>query len=194
MLYFINKLKQEGKRIGFTCSTFDLLHTGHIAMLAECKSQCDFLIVGLLSDPTISRPETKNKPIQTMFERWVQLQAVSYIDLIIPFDTEQNIIDIINIIEPDVRFVGEEYKGTNHTGYNISNIIYNKRKHRFSSTELRNRLKINHSGELNPKHKLTLEQVNYIRNSNKTNKELACLFSVGKPCISKIKTNKTWTQ
>ena len=194
MLYFINKLKQEGKRIGFTCSTFDLLHTGHIAMLAESKSKCDFLIVGLLSDPTISRPETKNKPIQTMFERWVQLQAVSYIDLIIPFDTEQNIIDIINIIEPDVRFVGEEYKGTNHTGYNISNIIYNKRKHRFSSTELRNRLKINHSGELNPKHKLTLEQVNYIRNSNKTNKELAYSFSVGSPCISKIKNNKTWTK
>lgn len=140
MLKLIQELKQQDKRIGFTCSTFDLLHTGHIAMLAECRAQCDYLIVGLLTDPTISRPNEKNKPVQTIFERWVQLQAVKYVDLIIPFDTEQNIIDIMNIIQPDVRFVGEEYMGTQHTGWDIGTIVYNSRKHNFSTSELRSRL------------------------------------------------------
>ena len=85
--YEIEKARVEGKKIGFTASSFDLLHPGHISMLAEAKSHCDFLVVGLLTDPTISRPEVKNKPIQTTFERFVQIQAIEYIDELIPFDT-----------------------------------------------------------------------------------------------------------
>ena len=139
----IEELKKENKTIGFTCSTFDLLHAGHIAMLSEAKAHCDFLIVGLLSDPTISRPESKSKPVQTIYERYIQLQAVKYIDMIIPFDTEENIIDMIKMIEPDIRFVGEEYKGTAHTGWNLCTIMYNKRKHNYSTTELKNRISKN---------------------------------------------------
>ena len=137
----INKLKKQGKKIGFTASTFDLLHAGHIAMLAEAKSNCDFLIVGLLTDPTISRP-FKNKPIQTVFERYLQAQAIEYIDLIIPFESEKDLEDMILTIMPDVRFVGEEYKDQEHTGKNIEGVklFYNKRRHSFSSTELRERV------------------------------------------------------
>lgn len=139
----IEKLKCKGKIIGFTASTFDLLHPGHIAMLAESKANCDYLVVGLLSDPTISRPEIKSKPIQTTFERFIQIQAVSYVDWLIPFDTEEELEQMLLMIMPDIRFVGEEYKDKDHTGKNIEGIkiFYNKRKHRFSSTELRNRLK-----------------------------------------------------
>lgn len=139
----IEKLKKQGLKIGFTCSTFDLLHTGHVAMLEESKAHCDFLIVGLLTDPTISRPDTKNKPVQNIYERFIQLQALSCVDMIIPFDTEENIIEMVQMIEPDIRFVGEEYKGTKHTGWDLCPIFYNKRKHGYSTTELRNRMKIN---------------------------------------------------
>lgn len=127
-------------KIGFTCSTFDLFHAGHIVMLQEAKSLCDYLIVGLLSDPTIDRPDTKNKPVQSMFERYVQLSSCKYVDEIIPFQTEQEIIDIILALQPDIRFVGEEYKGTQHTGIGLCPIHYNKRKHSFSSSDLRNRV------------------------------------------------------
>lgn len=127
-------------RIGFTCSTFDLLHAGHIVMLQEAKEHCDYLICGLLTDPTVDRPETKNKPIQTPFERYVQLAGCRFVDEIIPFSTEQEIIDMILTIQPHIRFVGEEYKGTDHTGVGLCPIHYNKRKHSFSSTDLRKRV------------------------------------------------------
>jgi len=140
MFATVEKLKMQGLRVGFTCSTFDLLHAGHIAMLSEAKAHCDYLIVGLLTDPTISRPE-KNKPLQSLYERFIQLQAVKYIDMIIPFETEEDIITMINMIQPNIRFVGEEYKGTEHTGWNLCPIFYNKRKHNFSSSNLRNKLK-----------------------------------------------------
>jgi len=136
----IERLKKEGKKIGFTCSTFDLLHAGHVAMLAEAKANCDYLVVGLLTDPTISRPDSKNKPIQDIYQRFIQLQAIKYADLIIPFDTEENICDIVNMIEPDIRFVGEEYKGTKHTGWDLCPIYYNKRKHNFGSSQLREKI------------------------------------------------------
>ena len=136
----IEKIKKDGKRIGFTCSTFDLLHAGHISMLAESKSRCDFLVVGLLCDPTHARPK-KHKPIQSMFERWVQLSGISYIDMIIPFSSEQDIIDMVLLIKPDIRIVGEEYKDKEHTGKGLCPIFYNSRKHSFSSTELRERVK-----------------------------------------------------
>ena len=136
----IEDIRKEGKRIGFTCSTFDLLHAGHISMLAESKSKCDYLIVGLLCDPTHDR-KTKQLPIQSMFERWVQLSAISYINMIIPFSSEQDIVDMVLLIKPDVRIVGEEYKDKEHTGKGLCPIFYNSRKHSFSSTELRERVK-----------------------------------------------------
>lgn len=136
----IENIRKQGKRIGFTCSTFDLLHAGHTSMLAEAKSRCDFLIVGLLSNPTQDRKE-KQAPVQSMFERWVQISSVSYVDMIIPFSSEQDIIDIVLLIKPDVRIVGEEYKDIDHTGKGLCSIFYNSRKHSFSSTELRERVK-----------------------------------------------------
>lgn len=138
----IELLRSQGKKIGFTASSFDLLHPGHIAMLAEAKSQCDFLVVGLLTDPTISRPNTKNKPVQTTFERYIQIQAVEYVDWLIPFDSEDDLIQMIKMIKPHIRFVGEEYKGTQHTGHDIPDVFiyYNRRNHDYSTTSLRERL------------------------------------------------------
>ena len=134
----IANLKKDGKVVGFTASTFDLMHAGHVIMLQEAKTQCDFLIVGLLTDPTRDRAE-KNYPIQTSWERWIQAQALESVDRIIPFDTEEDLESMIKILKPDVRFVGEEYKGTEHTGHDIkgTKIIYNKRSHNYGSTQLR---------------------------------------------------------
>lgn len=124
--------------IGFTSGVFDMLHTGHIIMLQEAKAHCDILIVGLLTDPTISRP-TKNKPVQSTFERYVQLQAVDGVAHVVPFDTEEDLVNILYAVKPHIRFVGEEYKGTKHTGCDIPGIkiIYNRREHNYSSTNLR---------------------------------------------------------
>tara|TARA_B100001094_G_C18166972_1_gene792709 strand:- start:944 stop:1396 length:453 start_codon:yes stop_codon:yes gene_type:complete len=126
--------------IGFTCSTFDLFHAGHVVMLQESKSLCDYLVVGLLTDPTIDRPETKNKPVQSAMERYLQLAACKYVDEIIPFESEKDLVDLILTINPDIRVVGEEYKGTDHTGVGLCPIHYNKRRHSFSTTQLRERV------------------------------------------------------
>lgn len=144
MFKLLEQLRKENCKIGFTSGVFDLLHTGHIIMLQEADAHCDFLIVGLLSDPTIDRPDTKNYPIQTMFERWVQLESIGFIKKVIPFSTEEDLVNMIHAIRPSVRFVGEEYKGTEHTGYNIPGveIVYTSRRHDYSSTELRKRLKL----------------------------------------------------
>lgn len=141
MFRIFERLRLDGKTIGFTCGTFDLLHTGHIIMLQEAKAHCDILIVGLLSDPTISRPLSKQKPVQGMFERFVQLQAVNVVDYTLPFDSEEELINILYAVKPHVRFVGEEYKGRPHTGCDIPDIkiIYNKREHKYSSSELKGR-------------------------------------------------------
>jgi glycerol-3-phosphate cytidylyltransferase len=133
-----------GKPVGFTCSTFDLLHAGHILMLAECKTVCDYLIVGVQSDPTIDRPGTKNKPVQSVVERYVQLSAVKFIDQIIVYDTEKDLEDLLMLLPITVRIIGEEYKDKEFTGKQICEdrgikIWYNSRNHRFSSSELRNR-------------------------------------------------------
>ena len=101
---------------------FDLLHAGHTSMLAESKSKCDYLIVGLTCDPTYDRKE-KQRPIQSMFERWVQLSSISYVDMIIPFSSEQDIIDMVLVIKPDIRIVGEEYKDIEHTGKGLCPIF-----------------------------------------------------------------------
>jgi len=130
----------EEVKIGFTCSTFDLFHAGHIVMLQESKSLCDYLVCGLLTDPTIDRPDTKKKPVQTAFERYVQLSSCRYVDEVIPFSTEQEIIDMVLSIQPDIRIVGEEYRDRDHTGKGLCPVHYNKRKHSFSSTSLRKRV------------------------------------------------------
>ena len=128
-------------KIGFTCSTFDLFHAGHMMMLKEAKTQCDYLIVGLQTDPTIDRPDTKNKPIQSLFERFVQLDSCKYVDEIIPYSTEKELTDILLSYPIDVRIIGEEYKDKHFTGREFDvEVYYNARKHSFSTTSLRQRV------------------------------------------------------
>ena len=131
-------------KVGFTCSTFDLLHAGHVMMLREAKTVCDYLIVGLQTDPTIDRNE-KNKPVQTLLERYIQLNAVEYVDEIVPYQTEQDLEDILNMFPINVRILGEEYKNGKFTGRATCakrgiELYYNKRDHRFSSSDLRERV------------------------------------------------------
>ena len=131
-------------KTGITFSTFDLLHAGHIAMLREAKTVCDYLIVGLQTDPTIDRAE-KNAPVQTLVERYIQLSGIEYVDEIIPYQTEQDLEDILNMFAIDVRILGEEYKDGKFTGRAICakrgiELYYNKRDHRFSSSDLRKRV------------------------------------------------------
>lgn len=129
------------KIVGVTFSTFDLLHAGHIAMLREAKTVCDYLIVGLQVDPSVDRAD-KNSPIQSLAERWMQLQAVKYVDEVIPYQREYEVVDILEMFDIDVRIIGEEYKHKVFTGDEVClergiKIYYNKRAHRFSSTNLR---------------------------------------------------------
>lgn len=133
-------------RIGFTCSTFDLLHAGHIVMLKDAKAQCDHLIVALQTDPTIDRPDTKNKPVQSIVERYIQLEAVKYVDEIIVYQTEKDLEDLLLILPINVRILGEEYEHKPFTGKQIClkrgiEVYFNKREHSFSTTELRQRIK-----------------------------------------------------
>ena len=126
---------------GITFSTFDLFHAGHVKMLEEAKNVCDYLIVGLQLDPSIDRPE-KNKPTQTIVERYVQLRGCKYIDEIVPYVTEKDLIDILSSFNIDIRIIGEEYKEKNFTGKDYCKnkgikVYYNKREHRFSSSSLR---------------------------------------------------------
>lgn len=139
------------KNIGFTASAFDLLHAGHIAMLKEAKTQCDYLIVGLQTDPSLDRPE-KNAPIQSMVERYIQLSAISMIDEIIPYRTETDLMDILKVYPINVRIIGEEYKDKEFTGkqYCIDNGIemyYNNRQHDFSTSSLRERISVSTNGQ-----------------------------------------------
>ena len=136
--------KGSGK-IGFTCSTFDLLHAGHITMLEEAKHHCEFLIVGLQSDPTIDRPGEKNKPVQSLIERQIQLSAVKYIDEIIVYNTEQDLEDMLLTLPINIRILGEEYRDKPFTGKDICEkrgieLFFNGRDHSFSSTSLRKRV------------------------------------------------------
>jgi len=130
----------NGLKIGFTCSCFDLFHAGHVMMLKEARTQCDYLIVGLQSDPTIDRPE-KNKPVQTLLERYIQLEGCKYVDEIVPYSTEKELMDILTSYPIDVRIIGEEYRDKQFTGFNLSMSVYfNSRQHSFSTTELRQRV------------------------------------------------------
>ena len=128
-------------KIGITFSAFDLLHAGHIKMLEEAKRNCDYLIVGLQTDPTIDRPE-KNKPTQTVVERYIQLKGCKFVDEIVPYATEQDLEDILRAFKIDVRIVGEEYRDKIFTGRTFCEengimLYFNKRNHRFSSSSLR---------------------------------------------------------
>jgi glycerol-3-phosphate cytidylyltransferase len=141
----IRKLKDDGKKIGITFSTFDMLHAGHIAMLAEAKNHCDYLIAGLQTDPTIDRPDTKNKPVQSIVERQIQLAACRYVDEVVVYQTEQDLIDLLLILPIDVRILGVEYEGKDFSGQNECydrgiDIIFNGRDHSFSSSSLRKRV------------------------------------------------------
>jgi glycerol-3-phosphate cytidylyltransferase len=128
-------------KTGITFSTFDLLHAGHIKMLEEAKQHCDYLICGLQTDPTINRPE-KNKPVQSVVERYIQLKGCRYVDEIIPYQTEQDLEDILKAFKIDVRIIGDEYQSKQFTGreyceQNGIKMYYNRRDHRFSSSGLR---------------------------------------------------------
>jgi glycerol-3-phosphate cytidylyltransferase len=141
----IKELKVQGKKIGITFSTFDLLHAGHVAMLSEAKNHCDYLIAGLQTDPTIDRPDTKNKPIQSIVERQIQLSACRYVDEVVVYQTEQDLRDLLLILPVDVRILGVEYADKDFSGReecfdrNIE-IVFNGRDHSFSSSSLRKRV------------------------------------------------------
>lgn len=129
------------KIIGFTCGSFDLLHAGHCLMLKEAKLKCDLLIVGLHTDPTIDRP-SKNKPIQSVEERLIQLESCKYVDVTIIYDTEEDLYNILKEYKPDIRIIGEDWKNKKFTGYDLPiKVYFNSRKHSYSSSELRNRIK-----------------------------------------------------
>ena len=141
----IKELKAQGKKIGITFSTFDLLHAGHIAMLSEAKNHCDYLICGLQTDPTIDRPDTKNHPIQSIVERQIQLSACRYVDEVVVYQTEQDLIDLLLILPLDVRILGVEYEDKDFTGRGECfdrdiEIVFNGRDHSFSSSSLRKRV------------------------------------------------------
>ena len=128
-------------KIGFTCSCFDLLHAGHILMLKDAKEQCDKLIVGLQTDPSIDRPLTKNKPIQSLRERKIQLEAVRYVDDIFVYETESDLIDLLKLIKPNVRILGSDYKDESFTGDDLNiPIYYHERDHDYSSSDLRKKI------------------------------------------------------
>ncbi len=128
---------------GFTCGAMDVLHAGHVLMLAECKKHCDYLIVGLHTNPRLDRPE-KNKPIQSLVERYIQLDGNKSVDQIIPYETEADLIEILKCMDYDVRFVGDDWRDKPFTGHDLpghlDKVIYNKREHDYSSSGLRARV------------------------------------------------------
>ncbi len=132
-------------KVGLTASTFDLFHAGHVVMLEEAKRMCDYLIVAIQTDPTIDRPDTKNKPIQSIVERQIQVKACKYVDEVIVYTTEKDLDDILKTLPINVRILGIEYKDKPFTGKDIClnrgiDFYYNRRDHSFSSTDLRNRV------------------------------------------------------
>lgn len=163
ILLLINcMLIKNGKklRVGFTCSAFDLCHAGHISMLEEAKNQCDWLIVGLQNDLTADRP-SKNKPVQSIVERFIQLNAVKYVDQIIPYNTEKDLEDLLLMLPIDIRILGDEYKDKEFTGKSICikrgiEIYFNGREHSFSTTDLRRRVTQADLNKLSPKERYDL--------------------------------------
>ena len=142
----IKELKEQGKKIGITFSTFDMgPHAGHISMLSEAKNHCDYLIAGLQTDPTIDRPDSKNPPVQSIVERQIQLAACRFVDEIVVYQTEQDLIDLLLILPVDVRILGVEYENKDFTGQKECwdreiELVFNGRDHSFSSSSLRKRV------------------------------------------------------
>ena len=144
MKNYITNIKTDNKIIGFTSVVGDMLHAGHCLMLNECKMHCDYLFVGIIADPTTDRPE-KNKPVQSLFERYIQLSSHRAVDEVIPLSGESDLELALKSLPIDIRFVGEDYLGRDFTGKkyceeNGIKIIYNNRQHGLSSTELRERI------------------------------------------------------
>ena len=131
-------------KIGFTCSSFDLLHAGHILMLKECSDNCDYLIVGLQTNPAIDR-ESKNKPIQSLFERYIQLDSIEYVDEISVYETEDELLQLINYVNPDIRFIGEDWRDKKFTGWRQAKLgkygVYYNQRYGYSTSGLRKRVK-----------------------------------------------------
>jgi glycerol-3-phosphate cytidylyltransferase len=141
----IKKLKEDGLKVGITFSTFDLFHAGHVAMLAEAKNHCDYLIAALQTDPTIDRPDTKNPPIQSIVERQIQVSTNRNVDEVVIYQTEKDLEDLLLILPIDVRILGVEYADKEFTGRQICmdrgiEIVFNGRDHSFSSSSLRKRV------------------------------------------------------
>jgi glycerol-3-phosphate cytidylyltransferase len=141
----IKQLKEDGRRVGIVFSSFDLFHAGHVAMLAEAKNHCDYLIAALQTDPTIDRPDTKNPPIQSIVERQIQVSTNRNVDEVVVYQTEKDLEDLLLILPVDVRILGVEYANKEFTGKDICNkrgieIVYNGRDHSFSSSSLRKRV------------------------------------------------------
>ena len=127
-------------KVGFTCGAFDLLHAGHIMMLQEAKEQCDWLVIGLQTDPSIDR-KSKNSPIQTLEERKIQIEAVKFVDEVIVYETENDLLSLLKKLNPDVRIIGADHKGKKFTGWELPiEIYFNGRDHGFSTSELRSRI------------------------------------------------------
>ena len=141
----VKDLKARGLKIGITFSTFDLLHAGHIAMLAEAKNHCDYLIAALQTDPTIDRPDSKNPPVQSIVERQIQLNTNRNVDEVVVYQTEKDLEDLLLILPVDVRILGVEYAEKDFTGKQICidrgiELVFNSRDHSFSSSNLRKRV------------------------------------------------------
>jgi len=141
----IKQLRQDGLKVGVVFSSFDLFHAGHVAMLAEAKNHCDYLIAALQTDPTIDRPDSKNPPIQSIVERQIQVSTNRNVDEVVVYQTEKDLEDLLLILPVDVRILGVEYKDKEFTGREIClkrgiEIVYNGRDHSFSSSSLRKRV------------------------------------------------------
>jgi glycerol-3-phosphate cytidylyltransferase len=127
-------------KIGFTCGAFDILHAGHALMLEEAKSQCDYLIVGVQSDPSLDRLH-KNKPVQFYEERLTMIKAIKYVDRVVLYDTEEDLMNLLKMIEPDVRIIGADWKGKEFTGHDLNiEVYFNSREHDWSTSNLRKRI------------------------------------------------------
>ena len=132
---------QKSKIIGITFGSFDLCHYGHVLMFEECKQYCDYLIVGVQSDPSIDRPE-KNSPIQSHEERLGLVNSIKFVDEVKSYNTESDLVDMLKEVNPDIRILGADHEGTKFTGYELSSIktVFNSRDHGYSTSELRRRV------------------------------------------------------
>ena len=132
--------RQEKTKVGFTCGAFDLLHAGHALMLEEAKSQCGYLIVGVQSDPSLDRLH-KNKPVQFYEERLTMVRAIKYVDEVVLYDTEEDLVNLLKMIEPDIRIIGNDWKGKEFTGHELDiEVYFNSREHNWSTSNLRKRI------------------------------------------------------